>query len=1069
MSHFAPTARILVLALALLLPATALYAQSESAFTYDTSLYNKMEWREIGPFRGGRSIAVAGHTAQPNTFYFGATGGGVWKTDDGGNTWINITDGFLKVGIVGALDVAPSDPNVIYAGTGEACIRGNTQPGEGIYKSLDAGKTWTFAGLKEAQTISKVRVHPKDENIVFVAAFGHVFGSNKDRGVYRSKDGGKSWQKILYKDDKTGAVDLVFDPNNHRILYAAMWEAYRNPWSMSSGGAGSGLWKSTDGGDTWKDITKNEGMPKGPIGKIGVTASAAKPGRLWASVEAEEGGLFRSDDAGKTWTLVNDDRRIRQRAWYYSHVYADPKDADLVYILNVSFYKSPDGGKTLNGVSVEHGDNHDLWIDPNNPMRMISGNDGGASVSYNGGETWTEEDLATAQFYHVTLDNEFPYNVYGAQQDNSTVRIASRTSGFGIDRTDWFPVAGGESGYIAVNPLDADITYGGSYDGYLTRYDRKSEQEQDISPWPDNPMGGGAVDAKYRFQWTYPIIVSHFDPRVIYATANVAFRTTDEGMSWQVISPDLTRNDKGKMASSGGPITKDNTSVEYYGTIFTFAESPVKKGVLWSGSDDGVVQVSKDDGATWTKATPSGLPEWTMMSIIDPSPHDAGTAYLAANRYKLNDFKPYIFRTTDFGKSWSKIVRGIPGGEFVHVVREDPNRKGLLYAGTERGACVSFNSGENWQPLRMNLPVTPIHDMAVQKREKDLVVATHGRSFWILDDLTPLYQITDRVAKSDIFLFRPRETYRTGGFSFSAPGLTVGKNPPSGAVVYYYFKTPPAPKDSMKLEFYDANGKLIKSFEGKSGKDQPAGGGPGGGGGMGGGRGNRDPKAPADSGMNRFVWNLRYPDATDVPGAIMWGGTTRGPGAVPGTYEVRLRVGGKTWSEKFEYLKEPRVKTSQADFQEQFDFLITIRDRVSDAHEAVLAIREIRSQTDDLVKRLEKHASKQAIADSAKSLNDRLTKIEAEIIQVKIKAGQDALNYPIKLNNKIAGLTGVVSSADARPTKQSRDVFDELSGRLEGQLAQFRKIRDIELPAFNALVKSLEVPAVILKPVERPK
>jgi photosystem II stability/assembly factor-like uncharacterized protein len=1062
---------LLALAALTLFASAGLHAQSKSGFPYDTTLYNKMEWREIGPFRGGRSIAVAGHAARPNTFYFGATGGGIWKTEDGGNTWINVSDGFLKVGIVGALDVAPTDPNVVYAGTGEACIRGNVMPGEGIYRSLDAGKSWTFAGLKEAQTISKVRIDPRDENIVYAAAFGHVFGQNKDRGVYRSKDGGKSWQKVLYKDDKTGAVDLVIDPNNHRVVYAAMWEAYRNPWSMSSGGPGSGLWKSTDGGDTWTDITRNEGLPKGPIGRIGVTASAAKTGLLWASVEAEEGGLFRSDDAGKTWALVNDDRRIRQRAWYYSHVFADPKDPELVYILNVGFYKSKDGGKTLAGVDVRHGDNHDLWIAPDDPMRMISGNDGGASVSYNGGETWSEEDVATAQFYHVALDNAFPYNVYGAQQDNSTVRIASRTSGFGIVETDWYSVAGGESGYVAVNPENPDVTYGGSYDGYLTRYDRKAEQEQDISPWPDNPMGGGAVAAKYRFQWTYPIAVSHFDAKTVYATANVVFRTTDEGMSWTIVSPDLTRNDTTKMASSGGPITKDNTSVEYYGTIFTFAESPVKKGVLWAGSDDGLVHVSKDDGATWSNVTPPGLPEWSRMSIIDASPHDAGTAYVAANRYKLNDFRPYIYRTTDYGKSWTKIIKGIPEIEFVHVVREDPNRKGLLYAGTERGVYVSFNSGEAWQPLQLNLPVTPVHDLAVQKREKDLVAATHGRSFWILDDLTPLYQITDRVAKSDVFLFKPRDAYRTGGFSFSAPGVTVGKNPPPGAVVQYYFSKPPAAKDSMKLEFYDAAGKLIKSFEGKAGKDSPGGGpgGQGGGDGTGGGRGNRDPKAPADSGMNRFVWNMRYPDAVDVPGAIMWGGTTRGPGAVPGTYEVRLSAGGKTYSEKFEYLKDPRAPATQADLEEQFDFLLAIRDRVSDAHEAVLAIRDIRSQTEDLVKRLEKHDAKKAVSDSAKSINDRLKKVEEEIIQVKIKAGQDALNYPIKLNNKIAGLTGVVGSADTRPTKQSRDVFDELSARLEEQLVQFRKIRDTDLPAFNAMVRSLEVPAVILKPVERPK
>jgi photosystem II stability/assembly factor-like uncharacterized protein len=1047
---------------ALLTPLSDLSAQPN--FVYDTTLYNKMEWREIGPFRGGRSVGVAGHAAQPKTFYFGATGGGIWKTEDGGETWVCVSDGFLKVGAVGALDVAPSDPNVIYAGTGEGCIRGNVQPGEGVYKSTDAGKTWTFSGLKEAQTISKVRVDPRDENVVFAAAFGHVFGTNRERGVYRSKDGGQSWKKVLYKNEKTGAIDLVIDPANPRIIYAALWEAYRNPWSMSSGGPGSGLWKSTDGGDTWQDLTANEGMPKGPIGKIGVTASAAKPGRVWASVEAEEGGLFMSDDGGKSWSNVNDDRNIRQRAWYYSHVYADPKDPDGVYILNVSFYHSTDGGKSLDRVGVQHGDNHDLWIDPTDPKRMISGNDGGASVSFNGGDTWSEEDVPTAQFYHVILDNDFPYNVYGAQQDNSTVRIPSRTFGFGIDESDWYSVAGGESGYIAVNPENSDITYGGNYGGYLTRHDRKTGQEQDISPWPDNPMGAGAVDTKYRFQWTYPIVVSHYDPKVIYATANRVFKTTNEGMSWEIISGDLTRNDTSKMASSGGPITKDNTSVEYYGTIFTFAESPVQRGVLWSGSDDGVVQVSRDDGATWTKVTPGGLPEWSMMSIIDASPFDAGTAWLAANRYKLDDFRPYIYRTTDFGRSWSKITGGIPDGEFVHVVREDPNKKGLLYAGTERGMYVSFNSGETWQPLQLNLPVVPIHDIALQKRERDLVVATHGRSFWILDDLTLLHQLDRSIAKSDAFLFAPREAYRGGGYSFSRPGLTIGKNPPSGAVVRYFLKTPPAKKDSAKLEFFDSAGKLIKSF----GLGSEKGGGGGGGGRGRGGRGS-DTKAPADSGLNHFVWNMRYPDAVDVPGAIMWGGTTRGPEAVPGTYEARLTVGGKTLSRTFEYRRDPRLPATQEDLQAQFDFLIQIRDRVSDAHEAVLAIRDIRSQTNDLVKRLDKHESKKAVSDSAKAMNDRLKAIEEEIIQVNIKAGQDALNYPIKLNNKIAALTGVVASADARPTKQARDVFDELSGGLGKLLDRYREIVGRDLPAFNALVKSLDIPAVILQPVERPK
>ena len=1050
--------RTVAVRLPLLALCSLLFALSAAAqFQYDTSLYGKMQWREIGPFRAGRSVAVAGHKDQPLTFYFGATGGGVWKTEDGGNAWINVSDKFFKIGIVGALAVAESDPNVIYAGTGEACIRGNAMPGEGVYKSEDAGKTWKFTGLKDAQTISKIRVHPKDENLVYVAALGHVFGTNPDRGVYRSKDGGKSWQKILFKNDSTGAVDLALDPNNPRILYAAMWQANRNPWSMTSGGKGSGLWKSVDGGDTWTDISGNDGMPKGIKGKIGIAVSPARAERVWVSVESDEGGLFRSDDAGKTWSKINDDRRLRQRAWYYSHIFADPKNAETIYILNVGFHKSIDGGKTLTNISVPHGDNHDLWIDPDNPMRMITGDDGGASVSFNGGQTWTQEDIATAQFYHVTLDNEFPYNVYGAQQDNSTIRIKSRTTGFGIDRPDWTNVGGGESGYIAVNTRNADIIYAGSYDGFLTRYDIRTDQEQDISPWPDNPMGGGAKEAKYRFQWTYPIIVSQHDPSTIYVTANVVFKSTNEGMSWNVISPDLTRNDTTKLGSSGGPITKDNTSVEYYGTIFTFAESPVKGGVLWSGSDDGMLHVSQDDGILWKNVTPGDLPPWSMMSIVEASPHDAGTAYLAANRYKLDDFKPYLFKTTDFGKSWKKIVRGIPDNEFTHVIREDPNQKGLLYAGTERGIYISFDDGERWQPLQLNLPVTPVHDLAIQAREKDLVAATHGRAFWVLDDLTPLYQLNDRMAKSDLILYQPRDTYRMGGFSFDRPGLALGKNPPNGVVILYDLRTKLKEKDTLKLEFLDEKGTLVKTFIGKSTKKTNEGDSP---------SSDETPTCPADSGMNRFVWNMRYPDALKVPGGIMWSGTTDGPQAAPGRYQVRLRAGENSRIQKFEIKKDPRLRTTQEEFKEQFEFLIKVRDKVSTLHTAVNTIRDIRNQTNDLVKRLEKNSMKDTVAAVAKKLNDQLKKVEEEIIQVKIKAGQDALNYPIKLNDKIATLSGVVSSADTKPTKQSYDVFDELSGKLDAQLSKYRKIVETDLPGFNKLVQNLNIPAVILKPVD---
>ncbi|MFI5251358.1 MAG: glycosyl hydrolase [Bacteroidota bacterium] len=1038
-----------------------LFATSpNSAMRYDTSFYGKVRWREIGPFRAGRSIAVTGHRDQPNTFYFGATGGGIWKTEDGGNKWINVSDGFLKVGIVGALAVAESDPNVIYAGTGESCIRGNAMPGEGIYKSVDAGKSWQFSGLSSGQTISKIRINPKNENLVYAAVFGHVFGSNPERGVYRSKNGGKDWEKILYKDEKTGAVDLEIDPMNPRIIYAALWEAYRNPWTFSSGGPGSGLWKSTDEGDTWTDISNNKGLPKGVKGRIGIAASGAKSGRVWALVEAKEGGLFRSEDAGKTWSKVNEDHEIRQRAWYYTHIFADPKDPDLLYLLNVGFYKSIDGGKTLKRVSVPHGDNHDLWINTVDPKIMITGDDGGAAVSYNGGQQWTEENVPTAQFYHVVVDSQFPFKVYGAQQDNSTIAIPSRTTGFGIGKSDWYGVGGGESGFVTPDWQDPEIVYAGSYDGLLTRYDHRTDQQQDISVWPDNPMGAGAEGTKYRFQWTYPIVVSKYDPKVLYATANVVFKSSNEGMSWEKISPDISRNDTSKFHAAGGPITKDNTSVEYYGTIFAFSESKVRSDVLWAGTDDGLVHVTTDNGAGWSDVTPHDLPSWSMMSIIDASPFEAGAAYIAANRYKLDDFKPYLFKTTDFGKSWKKIVNGIPENEFTHVIRADPNRAGLLYAGTERGLYVSFDDGDNWQPLQMNLPVTPIHDIAIQARDKALVVATHGRSFWVLDDLSPIYQMNDDIVKSDYYLYKPGDTYRVFGFSFDRPGLAIGKNPPNGSVIYYYFKHTPREKDSVRLAFYDEDGKLIKKFNGKpsvtdESPDKEDG-------------DNTDVEYfPADSGLNRFIWDMHYPKATDVKGAIFWGGTTEGPLGIPGKYQVRLISGKDSMSQEFVIKKDPRVQTSPSDFKEQFDFLIKIRDKISEAHLAVNTIRDIRRQSNDLVSRLDKNPSKKIIQDSAKSLNDKLSKIENEIIQTKLKSGEDALNYPIKLNNKIAVIADVVSSADTKPTRQSYDVFNELSEKLDKQLTKYNKILTDDIPAFEMLVKNLNIPVIILKPADK--
>ncbi|CUS99287.1 VPS10 domain-containing protein [Candidatus Kryptonium thompsonii] len=1027
---------------------------------YDTSLYRAMQWREIGPFRGGRSIAVAGHPEQPLTYYFGATGGGVWKTTDGGVTWVNISDGFFKSSSVGAIAVAESDPNVIYVGMGEACLRNNISIGDGVYKSEDAGKTWKHLGLAETKVISKIRVHPKDANIVFVAALGNPFAPSPERGVYKSTDGGKTWKKVLYKDEKTGAVDLVIDPTNPRVIYASMWEVYRNFWTLSSGGPGSGLWKSTDGGETWVEISNNPGFPKGIKGRIGIAVSPAKPDLVWALVEAENGGLFKSEDGGATWRKINDDKRLWQRPFYYMHVFADPKNPDVVYVLNVQFLKSIDGGRTFNVVRTPHSDHHDLWINPNNPDIMIHASDGGASVTFNGGLTWTEQDYPTAQFYHVLVDNQFPYYIYGAQQDNTTVAIASRTTGFGIDRTDWFPVGGGESGYIAVKPDNPDIVYAGSYGGLLTRFDKKTKETKNISVWPESPIGSGAKDIKYRFQWTYPIVISPHDPNVLYVTGNHVFRSTDEGMSWEVISPDLTRNDTSKIGPSGGPITKDNTTAEYYCTIYAFAESPVKKGVLWAGSDDGLIHVSTDNGKTWVNVTPKELPEWSLISIIEPSPFDAGTAYVAATRYKLGDFKPYIFKTTDYGKTWKKIVNGIPDGHFTRVVRADPNRKGLLYAGTEYGIYVSFDDGENWQTLQLNLPVTPIYDIAVQAREKDLVVATHGRSFWVLDDLTPLYQLGDEVANSDVYLFKPRDAYRMrGGGGFRVPGASIGQNPPNGVIVYYYFKE--KPKDEVKLEFYDENGKLIKSFSSKPAEERPTpaaeefGMFPG---------GPEAQRVPAEAGMNRFVWDMRYPDAENLKDIRFWnwGGTIRGPVAVPGRYQVKLIVGKKGLTQWFEIKKDPRINVTNEEFKEQFDLLIKIRDRLSDANRAVNTIRDVIKQMDAFVEREKGTGNEEKVVKLVKPLKEKLTAIEGEITQNKAKSSQDLLNHPVKLNGKLASLASAVASADSKPPKQMYEVFEDLSKRLDVQLNKLREVLEKDIPEFNRAVKELEIPADII-------
>ena len=1052
---------LIALLICLSIPQVSTRAQNHGS---DAGLLKGLKWRSIGPYRGGRSTAVAGVTSQPNVFYFGATGGGLWKTTDGGVGWVNVSDEYFKTGSVGNLGVAESDPNVIYVGMGETPIRGNVSHGDGVYKSTDAGKTWKRAGLEDSRQISRVRVHPKNPDIVYVASQGHVWGPNDQRGVFKSVDGGKNWQRVLFRDNKSGATDLILDPTNPNVLYAALWEVYRKPWTLESGGAGSGLFKSTDGGDTWNELTRNQGLPKGVIGNIGVTVSPANPDRVWAIIEAEDGGVFRSDDAGKTWTKTNEQRNLRQRAWYYTRIYADPQNAESVYVLNTDMYRSNDGGRTFNSIdSIHHGDCHDLWIAPNDPNRMILGDDGGGEVSLNGGKTWTEEDQPTAQFYRVALDNDFPYNIYGAQQDNSTVRIPSRTTDSAIDETHWYDVGGGESGWIAPSPKDSNIVYAGSYGGLITRRDHRTGQERNVSPWPDNPMGHGAADLKYRFQWNFPIIFSPHDPNTLYAGGNVLFKSTSEGQRWQAISGDLTRNDRSKQGPSGGPITKDNTSIEYYGTIFTAMESPIEKGVIWVGSDDGLVHVTRDDGKNWQNVTPKGIPEWIQINSIDVSSIQQGTAYVAATMYKFDDNKPYLYKTSDYGKTWKKITVGIPDTAFTRVIREDPNRRGLLYAGTETGIYVSFDDGDNWQSLQLNLPVVPITDLAVHKRERDLVAATQGRSFWVLDDMTVLHQMAD-AAKADAFLFKPEDTYKMPGGGQLQADATVGQNPPAGAVIHYYLKNKPT--TDLTIEVLDSAGKSIKKFTAKAPPPQAnkAGGGQQEAGGAqqeAGGRGARTPSPPAEVGINRFVWDFRYADATRFPGLILWGGETRGPRAVPGTYQVKLTVGGNTMTQSFEVKKDPRVETTQEDFAKQFDLLMKIRDKLNETHEAIIKIRDLRKQIDDVAGRMK---DQQAITDAAKSLKTNLTAIEETLYQTKNQSSQDPLNFPIRLNNKLAALAGVVAAADAAPTDQSFVIYDELVAKINEQLQKLDQVIKTELPAFNKLVRDQNIPAVVVKP-----
>ncbi|MEZ4661065.1 MAG: glycosyl hydrolase [Caldilineaceae bacterium] len=1067
-------------------------SSTASPSTRTQQLLDAMQFRCIGPSRGGRVIAVAGDPSKLATFYFGAVAGGVWKTEDAGAAWQNVSDGFFKTASVGALTVSASDPNVIYAGMGESTIRTDVSHGDGVYKSTDGGKTWRHLGLEQTRHIGEIRIHPKNPDHVYVAALGHAFGPNDERGLYRSTDGGANWQKILFKSAKAGVVDVSFDPHNPQVIYASVWETHRNFWELSSGGADSGLWKSTDGGDTWSDISRAKGLPQSGIyGKIGVSASPAQAGRVWALMEAsEKPGLYRSDDFGDTWTLLTDSQDLRYRPWYYMHVFADPQDADTVYVNNLGFWKSTDGGKTFTGIATPHGDNHDLWIDPANNQRMIQSNDGGANISYNGGRSWSSiYNQLTAQFYTVTTDNQQPhYRVYGTQQDNSSISVPSNTNDGAIVWSDCYPAGTGESGYMAVHPENSNIVYVGAVGsspgggGALQRYDHATGQIQLVNVWPQAHGGMGAGELKYRFPWTFPILFSPHDANTLYTAGNVVFRSRDEGHSWQPISPDLTRNALDKLGASGGPITKDTSGAEHYCTIYTLRESPHEAGVFWAGSDDGLVHISRDGGASWQNVTPPDLPEWSYIRTVEPSPFDPATLYLAATRYKLDDPAPYLYKTTDYGATWTAITGAgdgaIPADIITRVIRADLQQPGLLYTGTETGLYLSFDDGGSWQRWQSNLPVAPIYDLTI--KNNDLVIGTHGRSFWIVDDLTPLHQLAQ--AGDGAHLFTPRATWRLlpdlfGAWTGSdgkdyAIGLAkaatfvatkdetgqvvrdfldAGRGAPNGAIVYYVLDAEPAADANISLRFVDANGALIREFtpkpanyddlDDKEKELQPG------------------PWITAKAGVNRFVWDLRHPGAERLAGNKTAGEAHRGPLVLPGAYQVELKLGEQTLRAQFDVVNDPRSPIAQADLETQLKLLLQIRDKISELNQQVARLRKVNTQVAVWGQRLSADG-KDELAAAAKALAAKLDAIESALIIPGEHKDTFGLNQRVRLNAALSSVISVVGSADAKPTQQARELAEEYMAQIDSQLEQLDDVLSEELMQLNNGIYAAGVAAI---------
>ena len=1049
-------ARLAAVLSAICLAAAATAAQTPTSQpSPDTSrrddVFQELKYRNVGPAQGGRVSRVAGVPGDPSVYYAATASGGVWKSTDGGVTFKPVFDD-QPISSIGSIAVSPSDPNIVYVGSGEANIRGNVAAGNGIYKSIDAGKTWTHVWKQEGQ-IGTMVVHPRNPDIAFAAVFGHAFGPNEERGVYRTKDGGKTWQQVLKKDRDTGASDVAMDPSNPNILFAGFWQARRRPWELVSGGPGSGLYVSRDGGDTWKSLTGN-GLPDGIWGKVGVAVAPSDGRRVYALIEAEHGGLFRSDDGGETWRLATKDRALRQRAWYYMTLTINPTNPDDVWFPQVPLLRTIDGGASLKYIrGPHHGDYHDAWIDPEDPKRIIVANDGGVDVSIDGGETWHAPALPIGQFYHVSVDTRVPYRVAGAQQDLGTAQGPSNslTSG-GINPGEWYSVGGGEAGHVVSDWSDPDVVYAGEYLGYISRYDHRTRQARNISAYPENPSGHGGADVKYRFQWTAPIHVSPHDAKAVYHAGNVLFKTTDDGQTWTAISPDLTRDDESKQQWSGGPITGDNSGVETYGTIFAAAESPRQKDLIWAGTDDGLVHITRDGGRTWKNVTAAmnGMPEWGTVSIIEPSPFDAGTAYVAVDAHRLDDMRPYLFKTADYGATWKRLDAKLPQDVYLHAVREDPKKRGQLYLGTERGVMYSTDDGVSWHSLQLNLPTVAVHDLVV--KDDDLVLGTHGRSIWILDDLTPVREMPPSQPLSGARLFQPRDAVRWY-YASGERDRAAGQNPPRGAVITYYLKDK---AKEVALEIRDARDRLVRTL---SSVARPA---------MGADDNEEAPKPElkVESGVQRAVWDLRWSGADLIKNAkIDWGNPLNGPVAVPGTYTVKLTVDGKTLTTPLIVKPDPRSRASQADLEAQLAFALEVRDAFSRITANVNRLRVVKEQLQGRVGALRSINAAAPLLKGSEGALARIDTFEEEIHNPRAEVVYDilAMKGGAKLYSRLSPLLDFVTDGDGAPTQGAREVFAEHKRELDAWEARVRQFLTTDVAALNAQAAQLGIAFVVVE------